>query len=73
MDENKFCSVDPGTFALLRTVGWLFVLAALIALSTGKAYYRRVYDRDAYPSRYWQTVGSYVMLAAFILGGLLLC
>jgi uncharacterized membrane protein len=73
MAENKVCGVDPGTFAMLRTVGWLFVLAALISLSTGKAYYRRVYVRDAYPSRYWQTVVSYLVLAAFIFAGLYIC
>lgn len=73
MAEHAFCRVDPGATTLLRTVGWLFVAATLIALTTGRAYYRRVYAREIHPGRYWQTVASYLLLAVFILGGLSLC
>ncbi|MDO8904938.1 hypothetical protein [Hydrogenophaga sp.] len=44
--------------------GMVFSVAFLLSLLTGKAYFRRVYDRDEAPSMYWQIVGCYAALAA---------
>lgn len=44
--------------------GVVFSVAFLLALLTGKAYFRRVYDRDETPAMYWQIVGCYAALAA---------
>lgn len=41
----------------------LFLCAAVIALLTGKAYFRRTVAREEEPSLYWTTVASYVLLA----------
>ena len=44
--------------------GVVFSVAFLLSLLTGKAYFRRVYDRDETPTMYWQIVGCYAALAA---------
>jgi len=45
--------------------GMAFSVVFLLSLLTGKAYFRRVYDREESPSMYWQIVGCYAVLAAF--------
>ena len=44
--------------------GLLFSVAFLVALLTGKAYFRRVVDRDEAPALYWRIVGCYAALAS---------
>jgi hypothetical protein len=44
--------------------GVLFSVAFLLSLLTGKALFRRVYDREEAPAMYWQIVGCYAALAA---------
>ncbi len=44
--------------------GVVFSVAFLLALLTGKAYFRGVVDREESPSLYWQIVGCYAVLAA---------
>jgi hypothetical protein len=44
--------------------GLVFSVAFLLSLLTGKAYFRRVYDREETPAVYWQIVGGYAALAA---------
>ena len=41
----------------------LFLAAALIALVTGRAYFRGVVTRADAPRRYWSTVGGYAAVA----------
>lgn len=41
----------------------LFACATVIALLTGKAYFRGTVERAEQPKAYWTTVGSYVVLA----------
>jgi hypothetical protein len=41
----------------------LFVLAAVAALLTGRAYFRGTVVRAQAPRRYWSTVGGYVAIA----------
>ncbi|SDD69825.1 hypothetical protein [Aquimonas voraii] len=40
----------------------LFLTALVIALLTGKAYFRGVIDRDSQPSDYWAVCGCYLVL-----------
>lgn len=40
----------------------LFLTALVIALLTGKAYFRGVIDRDSQPNDYWVVCGCYLVL-----------
>jgi hypothetical protein len=41
----------------------LFATAAVLALLTGKAYFRGVTARAENPARYWSIIGCYIALA----------
>jgi hypothetical protein len=43
----------------------VFLVALLLALATGRAYFRGFVERDADPRRYWSIVGCYAAIAAF--------
>ncbi len=43
--------------------GGLFAVAAMVAFTTGNAYFRGVTTRAEDPSRYWSIVGGYAALA----------
>lgn len=44
----------------------LFLVAFVVSLLTGKAYFRGVSTRDENPEQYWTTVVCYGVLAALI-------
>jgi hypothetical protein len=44
----------------------IFMLALVVSLLTGKAYFRGVYARAENPRMYWMTVLSYALLAVLI-------
>ena len=52
-------------------MGWfnfLFLAAFVLALVTGKAYFRKVVPRDQDPRQYWSIIGCYLVLGLMPLG-----
>ncbi|MCU0896110.1 MAG: hypothetical protein MUC55_01265 [Burkholderiales bacterium] len=47
--------------------GGVFLVALVLALATGRAYFRGFAERSEEPRRYWSIVGCYAALAAFSL------
>ncbi|HEY0931796.1 MAG TPA: hypothetical protein VGE27_17875 [Gemmatimonas sp.] len=71
--DGELCRIDPSRIGVVRGVGVFFLVATLASLASGKAYYRQVFDRADHPAMYWSTVISYLVLAAFLIGGSRLC
>jgi len=73
MPASPLCAINPDHVGLVRSLGAVFMFALITSLITGKAYFRRVIDREEEPAAYWQTVLCYAFVATFCLGGSFIC
>ena len=67
------CRVQHVHVEFLTGMAIVFGVMGMVALVTGKAYYRRVIEKEYEPKTYWMLVLFYWLLAVMMGLGLVVC
>lgn len=71
--SRPFCQIQPGHVAIVRAFGTALIVACVVSVLTGRAYFRTLVVREENPVQFWSTVGMVFLLGVMCVVGSFVC